>query len=92
MESTVERIDREMTQKSEARQAGAACSAGTEARRGLEPLRQAQLVAGALLLVATFAPAVWVLVPIVGAGLLLAGSTGICPMERLLARMPWNRP
>jgi len=26
-----------------------------------------------------------------GAGLMFAGLTGICPMMNLVARMPWNR-
>lgn len=61
--------------------------------RGLKSsaLRQAQLVAGGLLLAAAFYSPLWVLTPVVGAGLALAGLSGVCPMERLLARAPWNR-
>jgi hypothetical protein len=58
---------------------------------GFSPFRQAQIVAGTLLLAAFFFAPLRVLVPVVGAGLLLAGFTGLCPMNRLLARMPWNR-
>lgn len=53
-------------------------------------LRQAQLVAGGFVLAGTFVSSLWPLAPIVGLGLLFVGATGICPMERLLARMPWN--
>jgi len=27
----------------------------------------------------------------IGAGLVFAGISGVCPMVRLLQRMPWNR-
>lgn len=53
-------------------------------------LRQAQLIAGGFVLAGTFVSSLWVLAPIVGVGLLVAGATGICPMERFLARLPWN--
>lgn len=59
-------------------------------------MRQVQIVAGSLValgtvLGATVAPAFYALSAVVGAGLLFAGITGICGMERVLALMPWNR-
>jgi rhodanese-related sulfurtransferase len=60
-------------------------------------MRQVQIVAGSLVILgvvlgATVAPAFYAVSGFVGAGLVFAGVTGICGMERVLARMPWNRP
>jgi hypothetical protein len=34
----------------------------------------------------------WLVVPVVvGAGLVFAGVSGMCPMASLIARMPWNK-
>jgi rhodanese-related sulfurtransferase len=62
----------------------------------LEIMRQVQIVAGALILIGVAAgfligPAGFGLSAFVGAGLLVAGTTGWCGMARLLAVMPWNR-
>ena len=59
-------------------------------------MRQTQALMGVVLLAGTaaayFVDRAWIVVPvIVGAGLLFAGSSGICPMASLIARMPWNR-
>ena len=61
------------------------------AGKGVSPLRQVQMVVGVTLLVAAFVSSLWVLVPLVGAGLLLSGVTGTCLLERLMIKMPWNR-
>jgi hypothetical protein len=37
-------------------------------------------------------PVFFGLAAFVGAGLVMAGTTGWCGMARLLAHMPWNRP
>ncbi len=55
-----------------------------------------QIVAGSLvvlgtLLGVTVAPGFYALSAFVGAGLVFAGVTGFCGMERILALMPWNR-
>jgi rhodanese-related sulfurtransferase len=60
-------------------------------------MRQVQIVAGSLVVLgtvlgATVAPAFYALSAFVGAGLVFAGVTGFCGMERVLALMPWNRP
>lgn len=59
-------------------------------------MRQVQIVAGSLILLgallgATVAPAFYLLCAFVGAGLVFAGVTGFCGMERILSLMPWNR-
>jgi rhodanese-related sulfurtransferase len=59
-------------------------------------MRQVQIVAGSLVVLgailgATVAPAFYLLSAFVGAGLVFAGVTGFCGMERVLAQMPWNR-
>jgi rhodanese-related sulfurtransferase len=69
----------------------------TENRRAPLPLmRQVMIAAGGLALAgavlgATVAPAFYALSGLVGAGLVMAGVTGFCPMARALAAMPWNR-
>lgn len=59
-------------------------------------MRQVQIVAGSLVLLgavlgAKVAPAFYLLSAFVGAGLVFAGVTGFCGMERILSLMPWNR-
>ena len=60
-------------------------------------MRQVQIGAGSLILTGTllslFVSKGWIgLAMFVGAGLLLAGTTGFCGMAILLEKMPWNRP
>jgi len=62
----------------------------------LEIMRQVQIVAGILILTGVilgflWSPAFFGLAGFVGAGLLMAGSTGWCGMAHLLGAMPWNR-
>lgn len=76
------------------RKAGLDCS--VDRKQPLEIMRQVQIVAGALILAGVllgFAldPLFFGLSAFVGAGLLVAGTTGWCGMARLLAVMPWNR-
>ncbi|MFZ2619957.1 MAG: DUF2892 domain-containing protein [Alphaproteobacteria bacterium] len=59
-------------------------------------LRQVQLVVGCLILAGVgvtywVSPYGLVLCTIAGLGLLQASITGICPMENILAKMPWNK-
>jgi rhodanese-related sulfurtransferase len=58
--------------------------------------RQVQIAAGTLLLIPVVLGFVihelfFVPVPLIAAGLILAGAIGWSGMERMLARMPWNR-
>ena len=58
--------------------------------------RQLQIVIGSLvitgMLLAHFVNPGWIwLSGFVGAGLIMAGATGFCPMRMLIARMPWNQ-
>ncbi|MCU0983487.1 MAG: rhodanese-like domain-containing protein [Acetobacteraceae bacterium] len=68
-----------------------------ENRRAPLPLmRQVQIAAGGLALAgaiagALFHPAFHAVSGVVGAGLVMAGFTGLCPMANALALMPWNR-
>lgn len=68
-----------------------------ENRRAPLPLmRQVQIAAGGLALAgalggALIHPALYAVSGIVGAGLIMAGITGLCPMANALALMPWNR-
>lgn len=62
----------------------------------LELMRQVQIAAGSLVLLGailgmTLAPAWFALSAFVGAGLIMAGTTGWCGMAQLLSAMPWNR-
>lgn len=62
----------------------------------IDIMRQAQIVAGSLVLIgvllgAFVTPGFYALSGFVGAGLLFAGTTGFCGMAHLLALMPWNR-
>jgi hypothetical protein len=59
-------------------------------------VRQVQIGAGSRVLIgvvlgALVAPGFYTLSAFVGAGLLVAGTTGFCGMARLLVHMPWNR-
>ena len=65
-------------------------------RQPIPTMRQVQIVAGSLVLLGvllgtTVTPGFYALSGFVGAGLVFAGITGFCGMERILARMPWNR-
>lgn len=65
-------------------------------RQPIPTMRQVQIVAGSLVLLGvvlgtTVAPAFYAVSGFVGAGLVFAGVTGFCGMERILAVMPWNR-
>ena len=58
-------------------------------------MQQVQLVVGGMVLAGTLlawlvTPLGLVLTGIAGAGLIQAGFTGVCPMEKMLGRMPWN--
>lgn len=62
----------------------------------LELMRQVQIAAGSLVLLGVvlgfaWSPLLFGLSAFVGAGLVMAGTTGWCGMARLLAAMPWNR-
>jgi len=59
-------------------------------------MRQVQIAAGGLALAgavlgAFVSPGFHALSGLVGAGLIMAGVTGLCPMASALARLPWNR-
>ncbi len=76
------------------RRAGLDCA--VDRGQPLELMRQVQIVAGLMILAGVllgFAldPLFFGLAGFVGAGLLLAGTTGWCGMARLLAIMPWNQ-
>ncbi len=65
-------------------------------RQPIPTMRQVQITAGSLVLIgvllgAFVAPGFYALSGFVGAGLVFAGVTGFCGMERILALMPWNR-
>lgn len=65
-------------------------------RQPIPTMRQVQIVAGSLVLLgvvlgAAVTPAFYALSGFVGAGLVFAGVSGFCGMERILALMPWNR-
>ena len=58
--------------------------------------RQLQLTVGSLVIIGVllsqFVNPHWIwLSGFVGAGLMMAGATGFCPMRMLIARMPWNQ-
>lgn len=62
----------------------------------LEIIRQVQIAAGSLILIGValgwlVSPLGYGLSAFVGAGLVMAGTTGWCGMANLLAVMPWNR-
>ena len=65
-------------------------------RAPLPLMQQVQITAGGLALAGTVLgalvhPAFHAISGIVGAGLIMAGLTGLCPMARALGQMPWNR-
>lgn len=68
-----------------------------EATRKVIPLeRQVRIAAGLLVLTGAVLgtwvhPGFYGLSAFVGAGLVFAGVTDICPMGMMIARMPWNR-
>lgn len=62
----------------------------------IDLLRQMQITAGSLALLGVVLgtwvnPNFYALSGFIGAGLVFAGISGICPMVRLLQCMPWNR-
>lgn len=68
----------------------------TNTKAPLELMRQVQMTAGALILIGALLGQLvhagfWGLSAFVGAGLFMAGATGLCGMARLLVLMPWNR-
>jgi rhodanese-related sulfurtransferase len=65
-------------------------------RQPLEIMRQAQIVAGAMVVASVVLgwlahPGFFGFAAFVGAGLAFAGVTGWCGMAKALALMPWNR-
>ncbi len=65
-------------------------------RQPINTMRQVQMVIGPMILLgallgAFVSPWFLLICGVVGAGVLNAGFTGVCPMERVIARMPWNR-
>ena len=65
-------------------------------RQPIDLMRQMQIVAGSfalfgVLLGAWVAPGFYILAGLIGAGMIFAGISGICPMVNLLKLMPWNR-
>ena len=68
----------------------------TDRRHPIELQRQVQIGAGSLAFVGTMlglfvAPWFFAVPALVGAGLTLAGVTGLCGMARVLMHAPWNR-
>jgi len=62
----------------------------------IDIMRQVQIGAGSLVLIGVLLgafvnPGFYALSGFVGAGLLVAGTTGFCGMARILAVMPWNK-
>ena len=62
----------------------------------IDLMRQMQITAGSLALLgvvlgAWVSPDFYALPGIIGAGMIFAGVSGVCPMVRLLKLMPWNR-
>ena len=67
-----------------------------EGKKVIPIIRQVMITAGSLILIGVIFSIlinpVWVLLSgFVGAGLLFAGITGICAMQKFLAKMPWNK-
>ena len=65
-------------------------------KQPIEIMRQVQIAAGALVLIGVllgflWSPALFGLSAFVGAGLVLAGTTGWCGMAEMLRTLPWNR-
>ncbi|MCP5468643.1 MAG: rhodanese-like domain-containing protein [Deltaproteobacteria bacterium] len=64
--------------------------------RGLPLMQQVQITAGTLIILGLVLawlvnPNFIALTAFVGVGLIFAGVSGFCGMEKLLSRMPWNR-
>lgn len=65
-------------------------------KQPIEIMRQVQIAAGALVLIGVllgflWSPALFGLSAFVGAGLVLAGTTGWCGLAEMLRALPWNR-
>lgn len=65
-------------------------------RQPIEIMRQVQIAAGSLILIGVllgflWSPAMFGLSAFVGAGLVVAGTTGWCGMAQVLRVFPWNR-
>ena len=65
-------------------------------KTSISTMRQVQMVIGPMILAgallgAFVSPWFLLICGVVGAGVLNAGFTGVCPMENVIARMPWNR-
>jgi rhodanese-related sulfurtransferase len=76
--------------------AGAGLPVEADRKAPLELMRQVQIAVGVLILLGVGLgllanPAWFGLAAVMGAGLALAGVTGVCGMARLLALAPWNR-
>lgn len=74
----------------------ASTAAPLPAAKAFGPMRQTQVAAGSLALagvVLGLTVSTWFLAlsAIVGVGLLVAGTTGVCPMAVALSRAPWNK-
>ncbi len=69
----------------------------TKEGKGTIPIiRQVMIMAGSLVLIGVVLSFIlnplWILLSgFIGAGLLFAGLTGICGLQKLLATMPWNK-
>jgi rhodanese-related sulfurtransferase len=80
------------------KKAGLPVAAAAPAKRqSIGMMRQVQIVAGSLVLLAALlgflvAPGFYAVAALVGAGLIFAGVSGICSLARILSLMPWNRP
>ena len=70
--------------------------AAVDRKAPLELMRQVQIIAGSLVVIGALLawlvhPAWIALSAFVGAGLFMAGATGVCGMARMLMLAPWNR-
>ncbi|WP_205340352.1 rhodanese family protein [Denitrificimonas caeni] len=68
----------------------------TDASQPLELQRQVQIGAGLMILLgvvlgSTVSPWLYAIAGLVGAGMVLAGTTGFCGLARMLMKMPWNK-
>jgi len=102
-EACLARLPREVTGEAFVLEAGLAASkkAGLPLVKGSAPpislARQTMIGAGLMVLLwlalgVLVSPWFLALVAFVGIMLNVAGWTGFCPMARILARLPWNRP
>jgi rhodanese-related sulfurtransferase len=60
-------------------------------KKGFSIMQQVQIIVGVMVLVGTFFQPFWLLAPIAGAGMLIAGLSNTCMMAVLLGKMPWNK-